>query len=323
MVRGRRLGKKAAVLLAFAGICGACGQSCAIADLAPVGTAPGQVARSEPDQKPLRIVLLADKKDHGQAGNGLHDYPLWQERWALLLGGQASSDAKQVNLDGPPVTDARVFEGAPRVTVERAWEWPSDAQFASAQVIVAFCYLPWTDARKKQVAGYLERGGGWVLIHSATWTKPRADPEVAALTGVGGFTRYRHGEVRLEGVAPDHPVCRNLRENLVFYDETYWPPTPPVDVSRVTVLAVTREKVDDKDGERKPQPLFWTHAVGRGRVFGCVPGHFARTFDDPDFRLWLLRGIAWAAGEAPCRFDKLAVRGAHAAPSANPVNMKH
>lgn len=62
---------------------------------------------------PLRIVLMADKKDHGPVGNGLHDYPLWQERWALLLGGRAASDAVQINLHGPAIADAALEEGAP------------------------------------------------------------------------------------------------------------------------------------------------------------------------------------------------------------------
>jgi hypothetical protein len=47
----------------------------------------------------------------------------------------------------------------------------------------------------------------------------------------------------------------------------------------------------------------------KGRVFGCVPGHYTWTFDDPYFRLLLLRGMAWAAGESPYRFDSLVLRG--------------
>ena len=38
-------------------------------------------------------------------------------------------------------------------------------------------------------------------------------------------------------------------------------------------------------------------------------GHFDWTFDDPFFRTILLRGIAWAAGESPYRFDPLILRG--------------
>ena len=288
------------VTLAAGAICGAAERAAfeAALVLGDGADAPG----------PLRIVLLADKKDHGPSGNGLHDYPLWQERWALLLGGRAASDdAEQVNLHGPAITYAALEEGAPGVSVERASGWPTDGQFAAADVIVAFCYLPWNDARKKQVDAYLARGGGLVAIHSATWTRPKADPAVAELLGVGGFTRYRHGEVRMELAAPDHPVCRNLPRMIVLDDETYWPPTPPFDAECVTVLAVCREK--NEGGEQQPQPMLWTFAPGKGRVFGCVPGHRAATFDDPWFRLAVLRGIAWAAGGSPYRFDRLAPRG--------------
>lgn len=250
--------------------------------------------------RPLRVVLLASPKDHGP---GEHDYPLWQARWTQLLGGGAQQP------------DGQTADGAPGVTVERADVWPSDAQFASADVIAAFCYLPWTRARKKQVADYLARGGGLVLIHSATWTKPKADPEVAALVGVGGFTRYRHGEVRAELAAPDNLLCRDLPNTFVLDDEPYWPPTPPLGTPNVTVLAVSREPVED--GKIQPQPLFWTYTAGRGRVFGCVPGHYTRTFEDPRFRRFLLRGLAWAAGEDPTRFDALLTGGASAAPSSD------
>ena len=50
-------------------------------------------------------MLLADDKDHGPAGNGLHDYPLWQKRWAVLLGGKKAAAEKQLN----PVSPAGVL----------------------------------------------------------------------------------------------------------------------------------------------------------------------------------------------------------------------
>jgi len=260
-------------------------------------------------QRPLRIVLMADKKDHGPVGNGLHDYPLWQERWALLLGGRAASDAVQINLHGPAIADAALEEGAPGVSVECATGWPTDQQFATADAIVAFCYLPWNDARKKQVGAYLARGGGLVVIHSATWTQPKADPAVAELLGVGGFTHYRHGVINARVVAKEHPVCRNLPAVLRWDDEIYWPPLFPAAREGVTVLAVSDE--NDKDtAARQPQPVFWCYETGRGRVFGCVPGHRTATFDDPWFRLVVLRGIAWATGGSHFRFDRLASRGA-------------
>jgi type 1 glutamine amidotransferase len=268
------------------------------------------LAKAATPQKParrLRVVLLADKKDHGEHE---HDYPVWQERWALLFGGRTASKVEQVNLCGAAIADAKATAGAESVEVARAWNWPTEEQFASANVIVAFCYLAWTDEHQRQIKQYLERGGGLVLIHSATWTKPKASAGVAALVGVGGFTKFRHGPMQVEITANNHPICRGLPAKFSFLDEPYWPPTPPLTGDRVTALAVSREKPDKDSEQTAPQPMFWTCQTGRGRVFGCVPGHYTWTFDDPWFRLLLLRGIAWAGGEPATRFDSLAVRGA-------------
>jgi type 1 glutamine amidotransferase len=62
--------------------------------------------------------------------------------------------------------------------------------------------------------------------------------------------------------------------------------------------------------EGKPQPLFWVREEGTGRVFVSIPGHYAWTFDDPLFRLLVLRGIAWAAGASVDRFNDLIMPGA-------------
>jgi hypothetical protein len=48
-------------------------------------------------------------------------------------------------------------------------------------------------------------------------------------------------------------------------------------------------------------------------VFVSIPGHFSWTFDDPLFRVLLLRGIAWAAREPVDRFNDLVWPGAELA----------
>lgn len=66
-----------------------------------------------------------------------------------------------------------------------------------------------------------------------------------------------------------------------------------------------------EDGE--PQPLFWSMERGKGRVFVSIPGHFSWTFDDPLFRVLLLRGLAWSAKEPVDRFNDLVWPGADVA----------
>jgi len=280
--------------------------------------APGEAA----GLRPLHIVLLADKKDHGP---GQHDYPRWQQRWAVLLGGKGAggSKATQVNLHGPAAGGDAALAGAPKVKVSTAWQWPSEQQLASADLIVMFCYRSggknrtWSDERVRQLAGYLERGGGFVAIHPATYTlRDLSQPEekkTARLTGLAydRSIRYRHGPIEMKTAAPDHPICLGLPPTVHLHDEPYWPPRG--NLSDVTVLATTDERLEKGAQKTVPQPLFWTSRLGKGRIFACVPGHFNWTFDDPYFRILLLRGMAWAAGEAPYRFDPLVLRGASAA----------
>lgn len=253
---------------------------------------------------PLEVVLLANRKDHGE---NEHDYPRWQARWALLLGGEGGSDERAANLYGPDILEPALKQGAAGLHVTRVEHWPTPDQWAAADLVVAYCYLPWNPTRLEEVAKFLERGGGLVLIHSATWTRPKASAEVAEVTGVGGFQRWRHGRLSLQIMNADHAICRGLPANIQWTDEPYWPPTPPVDPKRVDQLVGSLEETGQS--ETALQPQFWTYRKGKGRVFGCVPGHYTWTFDDPYFRILLFRGMAWAAGEDPYRFDNLVLRG--------------
>jgi len=229
---------------------------------------------STTDRK-LTLVLVAAKQDHGP---GQHDYPAWQKQWQTLLR-QGSN-----------------------VVVNTAWEWPAPEQFQSADVLVFYYWnRDWNAGRFQQIDKFLERGGGIALFHSAVIGNDQAE-ELAVRTGLASFasprTKYRHMPLDLNLESADsHPITAGLPKEIHFLDEPYWPLTG--DVSRVRVLASTVV-----DGETRP--MIWAFEKGRGRVFGCVLGHYTWTFDDPLFRLIALRGVAWAAGEDVRRFQPLA-----------------
>src|SRR5947209_12453786 len=61
--------------------------------------------------RPIRLVLVAGKKDHGK---GEHDYPAWQKAWAAL------------------------FKLAERVEVVTAWEWPAPEAFQKDDAMVFY-----------------------------------------------------------------------------------------------------------------------------------------------------------------------------------------
>ena len=323
-------GAKAIALLCFPPITfGALGQARGADHQAPTPRARAEVqavlakapkAAARQQLPMLHIVLLADVKDHGPQA---HDYPLWQKRWTLLLGGRsaAGDSVTQVNLFGPPpkgVSD-ELAAGAANVKVTTAWQWPSKQQLDTADLIVMQCYRSggskrtWSAQRIEELETYLARGGGFAVIHPATYTlRDLSQPggqRIAGLTGLA-YDRsilVRHGPIKLAVTATEHPICLGLPKTIDFVDEPYWPPVG--DIGQVTVLAVSQERYPKGSESLQPQPMFWTARKGKGRIFACVLGHFTWTFDDPYFRILVLRGMAWAAGQDPYRFDNLVTRG--------------
>jgi putative heme-binding domain-containing protein len=226
--------------------------------------------------KPLRILLAAGPKDHGP---GEHDYPLWQRRWSKLL---ALDDS---------------------VTVDEAVTWPSAEQLRWADVIVMYSHNPgWGAAKAKELDAFLERGGGLVVIH---WAVDGHEAGEALAQRIGhswnpAASKYRHGPLEVDFTGSSHPITRGLGK-VSFVDESYW--KLQGDPKAVHVLGTCAE-----DGQT--WPLFWTRTQGKGRVFVSVPGHYTWTFDDPLFRVLLLRGMAWTCGEPVDRFNGLVTVGA-------------
>lgn len=230
------------------------------------------------NQSPLRLVLVANAQDHGP---GQHDYPAWQKKWAAWLGSGNGAN------------------------VATAWEWPSTEQVQSADVLVFYYWNRHWDAGKlRQLDGFLARGGGGVVLHSATIGNPDTEQlaERIGLAADSGRTKYLHTPMVLQLVAPtNHPITRGLPSQIQFIDEPYWPLIG--DAKNVEVLATT-----EQDGQ--PWPMVWTYQKGKGRVFASILGHYTWTLDDPLFRILVLRGIAWAAGADPTVLEHRAVEQA-------------
>lgn len=228
-----------------------------------------QAAEQEREKPPLKVVLVAGPKDHGQ---GEHDYPAWQQVWSRLLAQHAHTE------------------------VDTAWEFPKSEQIEAADVLVFYQRGQWDDERAAAIDPFLARGGGLVYIHWAV--DGRGQQEAMAkrigLAALGGQIRFRHGELHIDfSPGSGHPIARNF-DRIQWIDESYWQLSG--DPGSIHVLGTSEE-----DGE--PRPQFWTVERGRGRVFVSIPGHYMWTFDDPAFRTLLLRGIAWAGHRPIDRFN--------------------
>jgi len=225
--------------------------------------------------RPINILLVAGAKDHGP---GEHDYPAWQKAWKELL----------TAADG--------------VNVDVAMEWPTPEQIAAAETIAFFQKGSWSAERATAIDGHLAKGRGLVYIHWAVeaGTEAPAFAQRIGLASNAAKLKFRHGPLDLGFESGrDHPIGRNF-DKIHFHDESYW--QMQGDPGQIRVLASGIE-------EGTAQPLFWTLEPSQGRVFVSIPGHFSWTFDDPLFRVLLLRGIAWTAREPVDRFNDLVTIG--------------
>ncbi|HAV63367.1 MAG TPA: hypothetical protein DCY13_13500, partial [Verrucomicrobiales bacterium] len=221
------------------------------------GSDPTSVARGETSKaagnRPLRVVLVASKQDHGP---GQHDYPSWQKAWHPLLA------------------------QAENATVEDAWLWPTEEQFAKSDALIFYYWnRAWDDAKYAQLDAFQERGGGIVVLHSATIENvaPKKLAQRIGLAAQPGTVKYRHMPFDLKFIDSTHPILAGLPGELYFLDEPYWPMIG--DRSQIHVLA-NAANVDGED-----RPMMWTFERGRGRVFASIAGHYTWTLDDPVFRL--------------------------------------
>lgn len=235
-------------------------------------------AKSIP-RKPLRILLSSGVKDHGVDE---HDYPLWLNRWSKLL----------------PL--------AKNVSVDSCLGFPTEQQLASADVTVFYSNNSgWNQESATLLDAYQKRGGGLVYLHWGIEGGAHAAP-LAERAGLAfSFSKFRHGPLDLVFTDTKHPITRGF-QRLSFVDESYW--ALKGDPARLAVLASSME-------DQAPQPQLWTLERGGGRVFGCIPGHYTWTLDDPLYRLLVLRGISWAAKDEDVeRLSELATVGARLQP---------
>lgn len=244
---------------------------------APFARAGSELPALEPADvsKPLRVLLVSGPKDHGPDE---HDYPLWQQRWSKLL----------------PLAD--------NVTVSTASGFPSREALQNADVAVFYSNNPgWSAVKAADLEAFQQRGGGLVYVHFAVdgHGAVRELGDRIGLAWRSGRSKFRHGPLDL-ALDSTHPIMRGMSK-VHFYDESYW--DLEGDARSITVLATGVE-------EEAARPLMWTREHGAGRVFVSILGHYMWTFDDPVFRLMLLRGMCWAAHQPVDRLSELATIGA-------------
>jgi len=163
------------------------------------------------------------------------------------------------------------------------------------------------DEEKLVFQKYVEGGGGFVGVHSATDTEYKW-PWYEELIGAHflGHPPVHEGKLIIENRNHPATMCFGA-DTLRWKDEFYSFDRNPRKNSNVKVLVSIDEtsyNIDENLWFKNvnivmgDHPLIWCQNIGRGRSFYTALGHTAELYDNEMFRKHLTGAILWAASKA-------------------------
>ncbi len=231
------------------------------------------------------------------------------------------------------VMDRYVYDllpNVPRVTVTPSYFFPKKELWDKADLVVFYMWPThdgaggFSDSAKHEgdrrdtwdydiIDAYQKRGGGLLFLHMAL--QEGTGVELAKRIGLAWGHRDPAIPTTYAGVLAwpvsvtpagrNSPIFKDLPKEFKFEDELYWPLVG--DQAKVTTLVTSPSFPGGRGSSRPPDsleeldgkawPVMWTTEVGKGKVFGTVLGHNFFTFNDPIFRIILLRAMAWTMDE--------------------------
>jgi len=151
---------------------------------------------------------------------------------------------------------------------------------------------------------YIQSGGGFIGIHSATDTEYGWE-FYGSLVGAyfGGHPPVQ--EATLYTVDPTHPSTMHLDPFFAHNDEWYNFRTNPADDPSIGVLVTIDETTYSGGDMGDPHPISWRRQFSGGRSWYTAMGHTVSTYSEEFFRLHVLGGLEWVVFEddATCPAD--------------------
>ncbi len=150
----------------------------------------------------------------------------------------------------------------------------------------------WGEVAEKAILDFVNRGGGFVLFHSASaahydW------PEYQQMVGATWGKNTHHGqiapfEVKIQNTK--HPVTKGM-SNFVITDELWveMDQQPGIEVL-CSAFAPSSNKGRDQD-----EPVLICRKQGKGRCFYLVLGHDVAAMQNSGWKTLMQRGTEWAA----------------------------
>jgi type 1 glutamine amidotransferase len=144
--------------------------------------------------------------------------------------------------------------------------------------------------QKAAIVAWINNGGGFVGVHSATDTLYDW-PDYGRIVGAY-FKEHPWTEPATVMVEDrSHPTTSSLGANLRLLEEFYtFRENPRLSVH--VLLSLDAASV----GARGDFPLAWWQTIGRGRSYYNALGHFSETWNDPTFQTQMSAAVQWAGG---------------------------
>ncbi|MGA2906493.1 MAG: ThuA domain-containing protein [Terracidiphilus sp.] len=154
------------------------------------------------------------------------------------------------------------------------------------------------DAQRDAFKRYIEAGGGFVGIHSASGSE-RDWPYFWSVLG-GKFAAHPHQQAFTVRVTdPDFAAAKGLPAQFTWTDECYFldhlnPDIHPVLVTDRTKLATLEPMTIDVAKFPIDLPLAWYQTFDGGREFYLALGHNKEDYENPILYGIIKNGILWA-----------------------------
>lgn len=163
-----------------------------------------------------------------------------------------------------------------------------------------------TDDQKVAFMRYVQAGGGFIGLHSATGTE-RQWPWFKRLIGASFLRHAKHQpfkEIIIDATNPSTSFLPHIwqRDDECYFFKEY---NPDIHV----LIAHDLASLDDKD---KPtyyggtsSPSVWCHEFDGGRQWYTSLGHDSTTYAEPEFLKHIMGGIIWVIGQnKPLNYSK-------------------
>ncbi|WP_052200433.1 ThuA domain-containing protein [Terriglobus sp. TAA 43] len=165
----------------------------------------------------------------------------------------------------------------------------------------------WSDSTKEALLEFVRSGKGLVVYHHSAASFQNW-PEYRELVGcIWKTSSSYHSPVhdyQVNVIDSNHPVTLGLTSSFSAKTDELYAGLDCIPTSELHVLAtgwddhslyVKKREGPTPGSPSQDEPLLWTRAYGRGRVFATMLGNDMRAVRTPGFISTFVRGTEWAA----------------------------